>query len=188
MDECRIVNIVKRKISVTFLFNSPTTVGMDFHFNLNEIRYSDEVDRIILDKPHRYHDQPIDVMKYIKSNIDLMNIKYESRQRSMRNSPKSIDYSSQPAKSSDRDFRREPLNDEDLMKEVFHLQDTLTQLSRDFEFQRRQLDDDCAQQLKKNKENVDQTRQLQNDLQQGKQKSIPEQSSSHLFRIRKTID
>lgn len=108
-------------------------------------------------------------MKYIKSNIDLMKIRYESRQRSTQ---KSVDYSPPSVKSSDSEIKREPLNESDLQKEVFRLQNTLTQLDEEFELKRRELDADCEEQLKKSKQNVDQTRRLQEDLQQGERKSL----------------
>ena len=110
-----------------------------------------------------------------------MNIKYESRQRSMGNLQKSIDYSSRSVKSSDGEIKRETLNEGDLQKEVFRLQNTLTQLGEEFELQRRELDVDCEEQLKKTKENVDQTRRLQEDLQQGKRKSLQEDLFHPLF-------
>jgi hypothetical protein len=43
---------------------------------------SDQVDRIILDKPHYFNQQELNLMKCISSNKALMNIKYSSNENS----------------------------------------------------------------------------------------------------------
>jgi len=55
-------------------------------------------------------------------------------------------------------------NDEN---EIVRLQNILKNLTEDFVIQRKQLEDDCCEQLRQLNENADQTYRLQQDLEKG---------------------
>jgi transcription initiation factor IIF auxiliary subunit len=142
----------------------------------------DEVDRIILDKPHHYHEYLLDVMKFIPSNIELMNKKYSSNKRQTTIVKDAIDDNNHEfIKSSKSINKREPINEMDLEKEVYRLQNYLKKMNEDFALQQRRLEDDCCEQLKILNENVDKTHRLQQDLEQGNSIDIRKLSLKILF-------
>jgi hypothetical protein len=139
----------------------------NFNYILVEFGDKDEVDRIILDKPHHYHEHLLDVMKFIPSNIELMNKKYSSNKRQTTIVKDAIDDNNHEfIKSSKSINKREPINEMDLEKEVYRLQNYLKKMNEDFALQQRRLEDDCCEQLKILNENVDKTHRLQQDLEQ----------------------
>jgi hypothetical protein len=143
-----LANIVMKAILIIYLLNSQIKVIKN-KTNLYLFFFPDSIDRIILDKPHKYNEHPLNVMKFIPSNIDIMNKKYSSNKRQT------------------VIVKKEPINETDLEKEVFRLQDTLKKMNEDFALQRRELEDDCCEQLKKLNENAEKTHRLHQDLEQG---------------------
>jgi hypothetical protein len=139
----------------------------------------DQVDRVILDKPHYYNEQQLDIMKRLDSNIELMNKRYSSNDKQ-----KSIvikdaiddDYdfvkSRQDSHRNNHDnnnsITKELINELDLENEVYRLQNVLKKINDDFAIKRKQLEDDCCEQLKTLNESADETHRLEQDLQQGK--------------------
>jgi transcription initiation factor IIF auxiliary subunit len=133
------------------------------------ILFSDQVDRIILDKPHFHDNDPLDVMKFIPDNIERMNEKYKymPKKRQITTVKNTTDSNHGFGRSSKPIDKKEPINEADLEKEVYRLQNYLKQMNEDFALQRRQLEDDCSKQLKTLNENADKTRRLQEELEQG---------------------
>jgi len=113
-------------------------------------------------------------MKYIPSNIEIMNKKYSSTKKEKVIIKDAIDDDSFDFTKSRENFeknsslKRERISEIDLENEVYRLQNTLRKMNEDFEFQRKQLEDDCCEQLKRLNENADKTYRLQQDLEQGK--------------------
>lgn len=137
--------------------------------------FLDQVDRIILDKPHLFHNQQLNVMKYISSNKTLMNIKYSSKDNSLLikdaidvndDDRKFLKYELNYKKDLTKKFN-DNISEIDLENEVYRLQNVLKKLTEDFTYKRKQLEDNCCEQLRKLNENADQTHRLQQDLEQG---------------------
>ncbi|CAF4631084.1 unnamed protein product [Rotaria magnacalcarata] len=147
----------------------------NFRYILVEFADIDQVDRIILDKPHYYCDHLLDVMKSIPSNFDLMNKKYESNtQQSSVIIKDAIDDNNYDYAKVRNDFSKsksvakEPISEIDLENEVYRLQNVLKKMSEEFAIKRQQLDDQFSEQLKQLDANTEQTNLLQRDLEQGK--------------------
>lgn len=154
--------------------------------------FLDQVDRIILDKPHYFNNHELDVMKYLSSNKILMSIKYSSKDSS------SIIQDAVDV-DNDRQFLEYELNykqnlsektdncisEIDLENEVFRLQNRLKKLNEDFTIKRKQLEEECCEQLRKLNENADKTHRLQQDLEQGRGSCSTKDSSTRCdtFRI-----
>jgi hypothetical protein len=139
-----------------------------------EFFFLDQVDRIILDKPHYINKHELHVMKCIQSNKILMNIKYSSNENnSIAKDAIDVD-DDQKFLKYELNYKKDltkKLNDNiseiDLENEVYRLQNILKKLTEDFTIKRKQLEDDCCEQLRKLNENADQTHRLQQDLEQG---------------------
>jgi hypothetical protein len=112
-------------------------------------------------------------MKYLESNIEIMNKKYSSNKQRSSIIKDAID-------DDDHDFTapknnvdkknlstKEPISEIDLQNEVYRLQNALKNMNEDFAIKRKQLEDDCCEQLKQLNENADKTQSLQQDLEQG---------------------
>jgi hypothetical protein len=114
-------------------------------------------------------------MKCIQSNKILMNIKYSSKENSsiikdaidVDDDQKFLKYELN-YKNNISKKNHEHISEIDLENEVYRLQNILKKLNEDFTIKRKQLEDDCCEQLKKLNENSDQTHRLQQDLEQGK--------------------
>ncbi|CAM4773544.1 unnamed protein product [Rotaria magnacalcarata] len=132
--------------------------------------YIDQVDRIILDKPHYYCDHLLDVMKSIPSNFDLMNKKYESNtQQSSVIIKDAIDDNNYDYAKVRNDFSK-----------MYRLQNVLKKMSEEFAIKRQQLDDQFSEQLKQLDANTEQTNLLQRDLEQEYAKLLAEYESKKL--------
>lgn len=137
---------------------------------------SDQVDRIILDKPHYFNDQELHIMKLTSSNRILMNIKYSSNDNSMiikdaidvDDDEKFLRYEYNYKKDLSEKSAQQELSEIDLENEILRLQNHLRKLNEDFIVKRQQLEDDCCEQLRKLNENSNQTHRLQQDLERGK--------------------
>jgi hypothetical protein len=135
----------------------------------------DQVDRIILDKPHFFNNQQLNLMKCIPSNKVLMNIKYSSKDKSsilkdaidVDDDEKFLKYELNYKKNLSEKNLQNHISEIDLENEVYRLENVLKTLSEDFSMKRKKLEDDCCEQLKKLNENADQTHRLQQDLEQG---------------------
>lgn len=97
-------------------------------------------------------------MKFIQSNIDIMNRKYSYRDAVDQDEDSFFD-SSKP--------KKETINESDLEKEVYRLQDTLQRMSEDFAQQRKQLEDNCCEQLKQLNQTIEKNQQVKQDLEKG---------------------
>jgi hypothetical protein len=136
--------------------------------------FLDQVDRIILDKPHYFNKQELNVLKYTQSNKILMNIKYSSKENSsirkdaidVDDDQKFLKYELNYKKDLSKKINQN-ISEIDLENEVYRLQNLLKKLTEDFTIKRKQLEDDCCEQLRKLNENADQTHRLQQDLEQG---------------------
>ncbi|CAF3192536.1 unnamed protein product, partial [Rotaria sp. Silwood2] len=69
------------------------------------------------------------------------------------------------------------ISEHDLEKEVYRLQNHFKQIIEDFNIKRKQLEDDCCEQLRKLNENANKTHQLQQDLEQEYAKLLVEYES-----------
>ncbi|CAF1154118.1 unnamed protein product [Adineta ricciae] len=145
----------------------------NFDYILVEFADKDPVDRIILDKPHHYNDHELAVMKYIQSNIELMNRKYVRKKQQSSTAKDAIDddnyqsiNSSSNTSSRSTSKAKEPINEVDLQNEVFRLQSVLKSLNDEFDLKQKQLEDTCCQQLKQLSENATKKIRLQQDLEQ----------------------
>ncbi|CAF1002542.1 unnamed protein product [Rotaria magnacalcarata] len=159
----------------------------NFRYILVEFADIDQVDRIILDKPHYYCDHLLDVMKSIPSNFDLMNKKYESNtQQSSVIIKDAIDDNNYDYAKVRNDFSKsksvakEPISEIDLENEVYRLQNVLKKMSEEFAIKRQQLDDQFSEQLKQLDANTEQTNLLQRDLEQEYAKLLAEYESKKL--------
>ena len=97
-------------------------------------------------------------MKFIQSNVDIMNRKYSYRDAVDQDENSSFD-STKP--------KKEPIDESDLEKEVYRLQDTLKRMSEDFAQQRKQLEDNCCEQLKQLNQTIEKNQQVKQDLEKG---------------------
>jgi len=146
---------------------------------------SDQVDRIILDKPHYFNQQELNLMKFTSSNKALMNIKYSSNENSsiikdaidVDDDQKFLKYELNYKKDRSEKYAKQNISEIDLENEVFRLQNVLKKMSNDFCLKRQQLEDDCCEQLRKLNENADQTHRLQQDLEQEYAKLLVEYES-----------
>ena len=142
------------------------------------MEFLDQVDRIILDKPHYYNDDELDVMKFIKSNVELMNKKYSKTKQEKIIVKDAIDDENcdsikTPVNSEKMNsITKEPISEIDLENEVYRLQDIFRKINEEFAIKRKQLEDDCCEQLKKLNDNSEKTLNLQQDLEQGKKDFI----------------
>jgi translation elongation factor EF-G len=138
--------------------------------------FLDQVDRIILDKPHFINQQQLNLMKHLPANRTLMNIKYSSNENSsiikdaidVDDDQKFLKYELNYKKNLSERKSNDNISEIDLENEVFRLQNVLKNMTEEFSMKRKQLEDDCCEQLKKLNENADQTHRLQQDLEQGK--------------------
>lgn len=128
----------------------------------------DQVDRIILDKPHYFNNQQLNVMKCLANNKTLMNIKYSLKENSSIIKD-AIDVNENDKKlfTTTTTQSHKYISEIDLENEAYRLQKILKNLPEDFLIKRKQLEDDCCEQLKKLNENANQTDRLQQDLEQG---------------------
>jgi len=110
-------------------------------------------------------------MKYIPSNIEIMNKKYSSNKQKTVIIKDAIDDDLNITRDNS-ETKKEYISEIDLKNEVYRLQNILKKMNDDFAFQRKKLEDDCCEQLKKLNENADKTHRLQQDLEKGKIKNI----------------
>jgi len=117
-------------------------------------------------------------MKFIPSNIEIMNKKYSSNKEQSVIIKDAIDDDNHDFTISRNNLEKNPpikkehISEIDLENEVYRLQDTLKKLNENFAFQRKQLEDDCCKQLKELNQNADQIHHLQQDLEQGKKPKL----------------
>ncbi|UJR23002.1 hypothetical protein I4U23_026028 [Adineta vaga] len=145
----------------------------NFDYFLVEFADYDQVDRIILDKPHYFNRKELHIMKCIPSNKTLMNIKYSSTDTStivkdaidVDEDSKFLKFESN-FKESLVEKQNDYISEIDLQNEVNRLQNILKRMNDDFVNERKKLEDDCCEQLKKLNENADKTHRLQQDLEQ----------------------
>ncbi|CAF3457158.1 unnamed protein product [Rotaria sp. Silwood1] len=160
---------------------------VNFDYILVEFADYDQVDRIILDKPHYFNDYELNVMKCISANKILMNKKYSSKENSSIKQD-SIDIDDDykflnfelNLKNNSFLKKTDLISEHKLEKEVHRLQNFLKQIIEDFNIKRKQLEDDCCEQLRKLNENADKTHQLQQDLEQEYSKLLVEYESLKL--------
>jgi len=112
-------------------------------------------------------------MKYLPSNIEIMNEKYSpNKQRSSiikdAIDDDNYDFTTHGNNVDKKNLlTKEPISEIDLQNEVYRLQNALKRMNEDFAIKRKQLEDDCCEQLKQLNENADKTQSLQQDLEQG---------------------
>lgn len=153
---------------------------------------SDQVDRVLLDRPHFFNKQELTVMKSFTLNRTLMNIKFcPTDQPSIVQDAIDVDDDQRFLKFelNFKETRAEKKNafvsEVDLQNEVVRLRTTMKQMNEEFNIQRRQLEEDCCRQLKKLNEDADRTHRLQQDLEQGTSltRTHPIESSLFAFQI-----
>ncbi|CAF1106945.1 unnamed protein product [Adineta steineri] len=155
----------------------------NFDYILVEFGDKDAVDRIILDKPHFYNDQRLDVMKFLPSNIEIMNSKYASKKPSKSVIKDAIDdddhdfSASRKSSGKQNPTAKEPISETDLQNEVYRLQNALKKMNEEYAAKRRQLEEECCERLKQLNENADKTQSLQQDLEQEHAKLLVEYES-----------
>jgi hypothetical protein len=109
-----------------------------------------------------------------------MNIKYSSNETSsiikdaidVDDDQKFLKYEFNYKKDCSEKNAKQNISDIDLENEVFRLRNVLKKMNNDFSLKRKQLEDDCCEQLRKLNENADQTHRLQQDLEQGKHRNL----------------
>ena len=135
----------------------------------------DQVDRVILDKPHFYNDHTLHVMKFLPSNIDLMNEKYARQEKDLSHVPdvSRVQSNSSQSKPDLLDFssKRAPIDEMDLQNEVFRLQECVQNMNDDFAGQRKQLKEQCGEELRALNEQTAETRRLQQELEESKSRA-----------------
>ena len=127
----------------------------------------DQVDQIILDKPHFYKEHTLQVMKFLPSNIDSMNKKYARRGEDRSNIP---DMSRVQSKPDLLDFpsQREPIDELNPQNEVFRLQERIKTMNDDFARQRKQLKEKYGEELRTLSVQTAATRRLQEDIEKSR--------------------
>ncbi|CAF4629439.1 unnamed protein product, partial [Rotaria sp. Silwood2] len=155
-----------------------------FNYILVEFADKDQVDRIILDKPHYYYEHQLNVMKRIPSNIEIMNTKYSlNKQQSSMVIKDAIDDDNYDYIRSRNNFNKndsiakEQISEIDLENEVYRLQNILKKMNEDFAIKRQQVEEQCSEQLKHLDENTDQTNRLKQDLEEEYAKLLVEYES-----------
>ena len=137
---------------------------------------ADQVDRVVLDRPHYLHGSLLNVMKCIPSNkaavkrqlcssIDAGDDTILERDATDDNDWSKFETSDQQSTSG---FRPDSRGAFELEADVQRLQTTLKKMNEDFVVKRKRLEDDCCEQLRRLNENADQTHRLQQDLEKGK--------------------
>ena len=107
--------------------------------NLFNIDFVDQVDQIILDRPHFLHQYHLNVIKFSSNRlID------DEKERDIIDS-----------------------TDEDLQEEVERLKKAIREMNEDFYLQRKDFEDHCCEQLRKLNEKAEKTHRLQQDLEKG---------------------
>jgi len=114
-------------------------------------------------------------MKCISANKILMNIKYSSKDKStiikdaidVDDDQKFLKFELNFKKNL-AEKKNDPISEIDLENEVYRLQNVMKKINEEFSVKRKQLEDDCCEQLRKLNENADKTHRLQQDLEQGK--------------------
>ncbi|CAF0934534.1 unnamed protein product [Rotaria sordida] len=150
----------------------------NFDYILVEFADYDQVDRIILDKPHYFNKHELNIMKYIAANKILMSLKYSTKENSsIKENSIDIDDEYKFLKFELNLKKNDLINEHDLENEAYQLQNHLKQIIEDFNIKRKQLEDDCCEQLRKLNENADKTHQLQQDLEQEYAKLLVEYES-----------
>jgi hypothetical protein len=115
-------------------------------------------------------------MKRIGSNIEMMNKKYASIKQQQPVSPLSVGRDSindDSIQSRNRSVKsnstmREPMNELTLRNEVCQLQNDLKSMHEEFALKRKQLEEECSDEVKQINENVTKNQSLQRDLESGK--------------------
>lgn len=128
-------------------------------------RYNlDQVDRVILDKPHYFNKIQLNVMKYMSTNKTLLNMKH-----SPKHNEKDSKILASELSLKDNSFRKfdDLISEISLENEIRRLQNVLKQINEDFNIQRQKLEDDCCEQLRKLNEDAGKAHQLQQNLEQG---------------------
>ncbi|CAF3587698.1 unnamed protein product [Rotaria socialis] len=149
----------------------------NFDYILVEFADYDQVDRIILDKPHYFNEKPLNIMKCTSTNKILMNIKYASK------NPDSVDIDDKflkfqyNLKNTSFQKKDDSMSEIDLEKEVNRLETLLKKTTENFNVTRKQLEDDCCEQLRKLNADANRTHQLQQDLEQEYTKLLVEYKS-----------
>lgn len=115
-------------------------------------------------------------MKYIESNVDLMNQRYAYKDAIDQDDDKSSFNSSSQKKDTYSEVEHE--------KEVYRLQETLKRMSEDFAQQRKQLEDDCCEQLKQLNATIEKNQQVKQDLEKGIFNRLTSLKSNNLFSSR----
>ena len=136
----------------------------------------DQVDRVILDRPHYLHECLLHVMKCIPSNKTTMKKKLCSSMdagaevmitRDASDDNDGLHFGTGDQLSTS-DLRAESRSEVELEAEVQCLQTTLKKMNEDFVVKRKRLEDDCCEQLTRLNDNAHQTHRLQQDLEKGK--------------------
>jgi hypothetical protein len=111
----------------------------------------------------------------MSSNKVLMNIKYSSKEKSTIIKDAIDVDDDQKFLKFELNFKKhlaekknDPISEIDLENEVYRLQNVMKKINEEFSVKRKQLEDDCCEQLRKLNENADKTHRLQQDLEQGK--------------------
>ncbi|CAF1169629.1 unnamed protein product [Adineta ricciae] len=153
----------------------------NFDYFLVEFADYDQVDRVILDKPHYFNQQELQLMKYIATNKTLMNIKYSSKETSTV-AKDAIDVDDDQKflkfelnfKESLAEKQNDYISEIDLRNEIHRLQNVLKRMNDDFINERKKLEDNCCEQLKKLNDDADKLNRLQQDLEQEYRKLLCE--------------
>ena len=106
----------------------------------------DQVDQIILDRPHYLHGCELNVVKSSPGNKQILREKLETNLLS---------------------DTYECWTEMDLEKEFQRLQIVMKQMNEDFLLQRKELEDHCCEQLKELNDRSHKTSRLQQDLEKG---------------------
>ena len=94
-------------------------------------------------------------MKFLPSNIEIMNKKYSSNKQQSSVIKDAIDDDNHDFTKSRNNFdkknsiTKEPISEIDLQNEVYRLQNSLKKMNEDFAMKRKQLEEDCCEELKK---------------------------------------
>ena len=113
-------------------------------------------------------------MKFISSNVEMMNSKYASNKQLSSRTTDIIDNDDNDnndhmeTRNRFNAVTKEPISERVLENEVYRLQTVLKQINEDFECKRQQFEEQWCKQLKKLELDTNQTICLQRDLEQGK--------------------